>query len=243
MAVKRSKSGSRILAVFEEVARRQPVGVSDLARAMQDDKSAVQRALMTLADAGWIAVAPGAPARWQPSPRILTLALQVGLADDLRQRARPVLEELRDRCGESVLLILFEEDGFVVAEAWESRQFLRTAPIVGMPISARNTSTGRAVLPYLPRERQAALLGGAPGPAEREAFAFTRAHGYSVSDGDVVAGATSIGAPLFDHAGLPVGAVSVSGPSDRIPPARHAEIGTMAAVAARRISLGEAGGG
>ncbi len=40
------------LRVFEEVAVRQPVGVSDLARATRIPKSSVQRALVTLQQAG-----------------------------------------------------------------------------------------------------------------------------------------------------------------------------------------------
>ena len=55
MAVKRNLSAGRMLAVFETIARAQPVGVSALARELGADKSAVQRDLMTLADAGWIA--------------------------------------------------------------------------------------------------------------------------------------------------------------------------------------------
>ena len=65
MTVKRSRSGSRVLAVLEAIARHQPVGVSTLARELATDKSAVQRAIMTLADSGWIHPAARSPTRWQ----------------------------------------------------------------------------------------------------------------------------------------------------------------------------------
>ena len=65
MAVKRSLSASRMLSVFELVARLQPIGVSALARELAADKSAVQRDIMTLADAGWIQAVPGARGQWE----------------------------------------------------------------------------------------------------------------------------------------------------------------------------------
>ena len=63
MAVKRSQSASRVLSVLELIASRQPIGVSALAKLLDEDKSAVQRAIMTLADAGWIRIAPEPPTR------------------------------------------------------------------------------------------------------------------------------------------------------------------------------------
>ena len=71
MPVKRSQSASRVLAVLEGIARHQPIGVSDLARLLDADKSAVQRAIMTLADEGWIHSASGSPSKWQLTAHIL----------------------------------------------------------------------------------------------------------------------------------------------------------------------------
>ena len=53
MAVKRSQSAARVLAALEGIARHQPVGVSELARQLGADKSATQRAIMTLAAPVW----------------------------------------------------------------------------------------------------------------------------------------------------------------------------------------------
>ena len=43
MAVKWSQSASRVLAVLEKIAEYQPVGISQLVRLLDADKSAVQR--------------------------------------------------------------------------------------------------------------------------------------------------------------------------------------------------------
>ena len=238
MTVKRSRSGSRVLAVLEAIARHQPVGVSTLARELSTDKSAVQRTIMTLADSGWIHPAAGAPTRWELTARILAVAHLGHSGNDLRQRARETLEVLRDECGETVLLTVQDMRGFVVIEAIESRHMLRTVPHIGMAVPARGSATARAMLPYMTEERQIQLLGKAPDAQLLDEFALTRKRGYSVSDGEVSAGATTIAAPILEVDGRPSAAIAVSAPSGRMPPANRVKIGAMVSKAARKLSHG-----
>src|SRR5439155_1147897 len=96
MGVKPSQSGARILAALEKIALNQPMGISDLARALRANLSAVQRAVQTLADEGWIRPATGKPIRWELTPRIHTVSQHAYGGHDLRRRARRELEALRD---------------------------------------------------------------------------------------------------------------------------------------------------
>jgi len=236
MTVKRSRSASRVLAVLESIARHQPIGVSTLARELAADKSAVQRAIMTLADSGWIHHAAGAPTRWQLTARILAVAHMGHSGNDLRQRARGTLEALRDECGETVLLTVQDMLGFVVIEAIESRHMLRTVPHIGMAVPVRGSATARAMMPYMTEERQTQLLGSRPEAALLEEFAVTRTRGFSVSDGEVTTGATTITAPILEVDGRPSAAIAVSAPSGRLPASRHDTIGAMISRAARKLS-------
>ena len=77
MAVKALRSATRVLSVLEAVASLQPVGLAAVARHLDEDKSAVQRALATLAEDGWIRPAPGEAcagssppgcSSWPPTP-------------------------------------------------------------------------------------------------------------------------------------------------------------------------------
>jgi IclR family acetate operon transcriptional repressor len=142
VAIKRSHSGSRVLAVLEAIASHQPIGVSALARLLDEDKSAMQRTLMTLADEGWIRAVRELPVRWEVTARILAVANAAQGNNDLRQRARPFLEKLRDDSGETVLLVLPDQQNFVIADVAESREILRLVPSIGDVVSARNTATG-----------------------------------------------------------------------------------------------------
>ena len=238
MAVKRSQSASRVLAVLEGIARHQPIGVSELARLLGADKSAIQRAIMTLADDGWIRAATGAPSKWQLTAHILAVAHMGHMSNDLRQRARSALEALREESGETVLLVVPDMRRFVVIDALESRQLLRTVPHIGLGVSVRQSATSRAVLPYMTREQQIDLLGQPPDAAMLAQFAATLKRGYSVSDGDVIAGSTNVAAPILEVDGRPVGAVVVSGPSERLTTKHQRKVGAMVLQTARSLSRG-----
>ena len=87
---------------IDHAIQHQPVGVSDLARLLDEDKSAIQRDIMTLVDAGWVGSASGTPGKWQLTAHILAVAHMGAVSNDLRQRARGALEALRDASGETV---------------------------------------------------------------------------------------------------------------------------------------------
>ena len=237
-----------MLTVLEEVARNQPVSSAELVRILDGEKSAVQRSLVTLVDAGWIAMVPGPGARWRLTSRIQVVAKTARDRDDLRLIARPAMEHLRDTCRETVILVVPDVDHFVVIDVAESPNLMRIAPKVGLVIPSQDTATARVILPYLEPEQQRAMLGRAATAEEFEQFEITRKRGYAVNvtshshthGGREAIGSANIGAPVFDHDGLPIAALILSGPSERLPEACHERFGRLAAAAAREISAGQA---
>ncbi len=239
MPVKRSQSAARVLKVVETIAREQPIGVSELAKQIGADKSATQRDIMTLADAGWIQPAGGTPTRWELTTHIHSLAQHAHGGSDLRQRARPILEALQQACGETVLLITPEAQQFVVTDLVESTHFLRTTAYVGLVVPLAGSATGRALLPYMSEEDQWRMTGVKPDKHMREHFRHTLERGYAVSEGEVYSGATTIVAPVFEADGRPVAAIGVSAPTDRLPQQYHDKMGKRVVQAARQLSRGQ----
>jgi len=235
MAVKRSQSAGRMLSVFEAIAARQPVGVSALARDLGADKSAVQRDLMTLADAGWIRPAPGHAGQWELTLRILTLAHTPHSSNDLRRRARPVLEGLRSQTGETAYLTVPDGGRFVVIDAVESPQVLRMVPPVGLVVPMEGSATARAVLPWLDASEQARLLGKQPDAALQAEFAATRRQGYAVNDGDIVPEAFALASAVLGGDDRPLGALVLTGPTERLGPERRQELGRQLVAAAQSL--------
>lgn len=238
MPVKPSQSGARLLLALEKIAQHQPIGVSDLARALEDNIAAAQRAIATLAQAGWVRKSPGKPTRWELTAHIYWVAQFAYGSQDLRRRARGELEALRDASGESVLLNVPEDGRFIVIEVLESPHYLRTAPPIGMVVSAKWSATARALLPFMSDEERLTFLGELPDAAMLEDFALTWARGYCISKGDVVAGSTNIAAPIFEMDGRPIAAIVVSAPTDRASEAEYDRLSSMVCAAARRLSRG-----
>lgn len=238
MSVKPNQSAARVLAVLEAIADHQPVGVSALARQLDDDKNAIQRAIVTLAQAGWIGAAPGPTKRWELTAHMFAVAYRSHSKNDLRLRAKTELDALRNESGETALLVMPDIRHFIIADVFESRQVLRTSPNIGSIASARDSATGLAVLPFLSTERQVEMLGAPPDKDLLDRFRETRRHGYAVGIDMPVKGVTNIVAPIFEADGSPVAAVAVTGPTERLTADKYPRLGALVLKAARNLSRG-----
>jgi IclR family transcriptional regulator, acetate operon repressor len=239
MAVKHLQSAARVLATFEALADHQPLGVGALARVLDDDKSAVQRALMTLAAAGWIRRASGDGTRWEVTTRVLGLAHRAQRRTGLRERIRPTLEALRDSTGETVILNVPESGQIVVLDVVESMQLVRTAPKVGFVVPATSSAAGQAILAHLDDTDVALYLGGPPDARLRALLAEVRKRGWGVNFGDETPGARAVGVAIIDSEQRPIASITVSAPADRLPDLVIDALGPQLANVARRLSVGE----
>lgn len=235
MAVKGSSTAARVLVVFEAVAANEPVGVAALSRMLGMDKSAVQRALVTLAEQGWIQAREDQFTRWETSPRILSIAHSSRTKADLRHTIQQVLEQLAAQTGETAIFNEPVGPNLVVSQVAESAQPLRMAPRVGAVIPARDSATGQILLPYLSTERQAELLGAPPDADFVAHLDACRTRGYAASNG-VNEPSMTIAAPVFDVGGRPFGAVAISGPAERMPGDSHPGTAELVCQAANLLS-------
>jgi IclR family acetate operon transcriptional repressor len=231
--VKQVQSAARVLATFETLADHQPVGVGALARLLDDDKSAVQRALMTLAEAGWIQRTPADPGRWEVTARVLALAHAAHLHTDLRERMRPTLQALRDDTGETAFLSVASGGQVVTVDVVESLQLVRAAPYLGLVVPPATSAAGQAILAHLPPEELVPFLDGPASPALARRLAEVRRRGWSVNDQDVTAGARGVGAAILAPGGRPVASITISAPAERMPPETMPALGARVAAAGR----------
>lgn len=151
------------LRVLEEVAVRQPVGVADLARALELPKSSVQRSLRTLHTAGWIRPAGGGITRWAVTTKALYVGRHATGELSLRDVAVPVMEDLRRRSEETVHLTIPEGGRVVLIERLETSQPVRITLPLGTVLPLHASANGKAVLAAGGPEAVDRLLGaGAP---------------------------------------------------------------------------------
>ncbi|MFB4277425.1 IclR family transcriptional regulator [Nonomuraea sp. MTCD27] len=226
------------LRVLEEVAARQPIGVGELARGLGLPKSTVQRSLRTLHEAGWIRPAGGEVTRWQVTSKALQVARGTELG--LRDAAMPVMEELRQRTGETIHLMVPEGDAVVLIERLETDKPLRIVLPLGIRLPLHASANGKAVLAHL--HRPAGELPGYtdttiidPGALRAELEAVL-ARGYADNRGEWRSDIAAVAAAVLGPDG-PVASLSVSTPASRMPEELRAEYGKLVTQAAR--ALGE----
>ena len=225
MAVKRSQSAGRVLAVFEAIARMQPTGMTALATELGASNSAIQRDLLTLADAGWIQQAPNGARRWEISLHVMSFLRPPHSSDGLRLRIRPWLERLAKHCGETVYLAVPAVGRFIVIDAIEAPDLPRLLSALGVVIGLKGTATGKAWLAALPEAERNTLLGGVPAPGELLEWEKIMASGYAVNDGGVLPGSVTLASVLRAPGGMPFAALVLSGPRERLAPARWESLG------------------
>ncbi|WP_182358715.1 IclR family transcriptional regulator [Tomitella gaofuii] len=225
IAVKTSATLARGLRVLEAIAARQPAGLAELTEALGEDKSALQRALATLHDTGWIA--PSGPGVWELTTRALSIAGHAAASSPVVARARPLLGALRDETGETAHLALLDGADLVVVDIAEARQVVRTALYPGQRIAADASAGGRAVCAALDAAARRALFADPSGLLPDAEYVRIAARGWAVCEGDVKPGWTSIASPVRTAGGAPVGAVVTSGPAQRLTPDRYDGIGAL----------------
>lgn len=208
------------------------LGVTELARQLRCSKSIVHRILVALVEAGYVATDP-ATRRYRLGSRSLLLARAGSAAGDLRRRALPHLQTIRDRTGETATLSLLRGHVRVYAEELESRHAVRQTVEVGSEAPLHLGASGKAILAFMTAD---ARPGGARAAGLEADLERIRRRGYAVSRGERIPGAASVAAPVFDHRGEVVGSISAASVLARSDTRTVARYGAVVVAEARALS-------
>lgn len=145
---------------------------------------------------------------------------------ELRTVALPFMRALRDLSNETVNLGVLEGNEVVYLEMIESRRSLRMQAQLGNRDPVYSTALGKAILAFTSREQwHKHLPDHFESRTPRTLIAIEELEldlqrsyqrGYAVDDEENEEGARCIGAPIFNHQGIAVAAVSLSAPSNRL---------------------------
>lgn len=239
MAVQGAQVVSRVSAVLRAVSESAGAGAStgDIARSTGLTRPTAHRLLSSLAAEGFVDHDP-LRSRWHLGPELYLLGTLAAERYDITDIAREHVRALALESGESAFLsarrgletvcLLREEGSFPV------RSFVLYEG-VRFPLGV--ASAGLAILSFLP---QAEIddyfvrvdLGPDWGPQHaeaplRERLAATRATGYALNPGLILEGSWGMGAVVFDPAGNPAWALSLTGIESRFRPERRRELGEL----------------
>ena len=208
MPVKPLRSVERALTVLEAIGAHMPIGVAALARLLDEDKSALQRVLVTLHGCGWIAPTDEDYTRWRLTTRPLLVTSQAQDRSEPLQRVRAAMDALRDELDETMFMVVPEHDQAVIVHVLEGRNLVRIAPHVGLVLPMETSAAGQAI--------------AAPD------------RGWTV-DHDVVAdGATCVAAAVVEGRRVH-GAIVVGAPTNRMGPRRQKAVGALLVAASTSL--------
>ncbi len=223
--------------VLEEVALRQPVGVSELARSLGLPKTSVQRALITLQQAGWLRAGGEDLTRWYLTTRALSVGSHVSPQLGLREAALPVMNRLRDETGESIHLSILDGDSVFLLERLNSPHIVRTVNVIGGSAPLHASATGKAVLALLPEEQVERILAQGLVPFNertitdpdrlRAELEEVRRRGYATNMAEWRPDVIAVGRALCHDGGKPFAALNVSAVASRTTPADVARYGLL----------------
>lgn len=240
----RHRALARGLELLEAVAETpHGMGITELAELTGIQKSTVSRLVSTLVETGYLVRREDRKVAL--TGRVLPLAKGFRRQYNLSDFARPLLIELRDRVGETVILTVRQGDYTVSLDQYDPSSPFRMVPHVGNAAPLYGTAAGRALMFTLPVGEQRRIIDDLAGqPVEHpevrltpetwaREFELARSRGYVwIPRSDDV---ERIAAVVLDQNGGPLAAVSVYGPRYRMHD-RLAELGKEARRTASAIS-------
>lgn len=154
--------------------------------------------------------------------------------------ARPYLRRLMEMTGETANLFVESDGEAICIGQIESRHAMRAITGVGGRVSMHSSGAGKALLAFMEPAHRDRVLGSLALSCETERTITDRARlvgeladiglrGYAIDDEEHALGLRCVAAPVFDELGAAVAAISVSGPSARIPGERLPVLGGMVA--------------
>lgn len=231
-------------ALVKPTASQAGLSLIDLALSLNLNKSTLLRLLEPLQESGL--VEQGLDNNYRLGVGAITLggAYLAGL--DLRTQAQPILERLALDTGETIHLLVYANGEMTYIQKIAGPSPIQMASRVGDRVPVYCTASGKVFLAHLPRSHfDDAVSAGMPARTEhtittaeglrREVDAI-RERGYGIDDIENELDIRCVSAPVFDHTGEIVCAISSSGPAARIHGEHIAELAEIVRNGADQLS-------
>jgi DNA-binding IclR family transcriptional regulator len=219
------RSFAKGMKVLELLSDNEALTVTQVAKLMNINRASSHRFLSTLKELGY--ANKDDSARYFLTSKLIELGMKVLDRFEIRKIARPFLQELSAKFNETINLGYFNGKEILTIDKIDSTEILRMDAGIGGGEPAYCTSLGKAILAFLPDKQLDEYLQAI------ELTPFTpntvvskdkltqelmqiKENGYSIDDEELSVGLRCVGAPLFNHSGQALYAMSISGPSIRM---------------------------
>ena len=215
----------RAAALLDTIARYpEPVSLKVLGAETGLHPSTAHRILASLIQNRFVERDAGG--RYRLGLRLLQLGVRLHGDVDMRAVARPVMEELRDRLGESLNLTIREGDEVVYIDKVTPNRMIHVQQLIGSRAPLHVTAVGKLMLAASGEDaiRAYAERTNLPAYTRNTLTALPRlldecgaclARGYALDDEEAEMDVGCIGVLLYDATGRVAGGLSVSAPIER----------------------------
>jgi IclR family transcriptional regulator, acetate operon repressor len=207
----------------------EPVALTELASAAGLPKSTASRLVSALERRGLIEQ-DGERGRLRPGPAILRVAERSMLERSIVELSKPALDALADATGETINLAVPGLEGVEHIAQVDSRHFLGAGQWLGRSVGYEHSANGKVFAAF---GRAPATAAGAAANRELQAV---RRDDFATSIDELETGLAAIAAPVRGARGEVMAALSISGPTLRMTPARIEELNPILTSEARTLS-------
>jgi len=201
------------------------LGVTELANRLKLHKNNVFRLLATLEVRGYIEQ-DKKTGNYRLGIKTFEIANVFLHHLGLRRQARPILEDLVDRCDETAYLSVLDGSDVIYILMHETSQTVRIVPRLGRRLPLHCTAAGKAQLAFESADRLRLIFKDGPLPkltektitnyeAFREHLREVAKAGFAVDNEEFEGGVRCIAAPVKDYSHKVVASVGLSGPLSR----------------------------
>ncbi len=217
------EKASEVLALFDR--EHAEWGVREVAEALGLAKSSAHDLLTSLEQVGLLG--KNDEGRYRLGWRLVMLSETLLATTELRREARPIMEELADQYRETIHLAVLDDTKVVYVDKLEGKQAVRVElTSLGTRLYAHCSALGKVLLAYEPEENVKRIIKAEGLPRFtahtitdanelEETLAKVRKQGYATDQEEILPDLCCIGAPIHDHTGHVIAAISMSLPAYR----------------------------
>lgn len=231
----------RAITVLKTLGRSNSAfGLTDLGTATGLSKATMFRLLGALEIEGMVA-RDSVSGEYRLGPELISLGVSALSTADLRTTAHDELVRVAEETGETSTLEVLVDGHVLILDEVQGRFLLGSTPEIGRRWPAHATSTGKLLLALAPTPLPVKLVRLAPRTiVSREAFrreiARVQKNGFATAIDELEPGLVALAAPIRNHSGAAVAALSINGPSLRLGAKRRRALIPGLCRAANRVS-------